>query len=77
VICDKLNLLEHNLMREKDEYRSLVAQNNEINAIYDENLRDKENKIRMIKDLREVEIDLEHKEINLRNILGKRYSRCT
>jgi len=61
VICDKLNLLEHNLMREKDEYRSLVAQNNEINAIYDENLRDKENKIRMIKDLREVEIDLEHK----------------
>lgn len=61
MICDKLNLLEHNLMREKDEYRSLVAQNNEINAIYDENLRDKENKIRMIKDLREVEIDLEHK----------------
>jgi len=61
VICDKLNLLEHNLMREKDEYRSLVAQNNEINALYDENLRDKENKIRMIKDLREVEIDLEHK----------------
>jgi len=61
VICDNLNLLEHNLMREKDEYRSLVAQNNEINAIYDENLRDKENKIRMIKDLREVEIDLEHK----------------
>jgi len=61
VICDKLNLLEHNLMREKDEYRSLVAQNNEINAIYDENLRDKENKIRMIKDLREVEIDLEYK----------------
>lgn len=48
-------------MREKDEYRSLVAQNNEINALYDENLRDKENKIRMIKDLREVEIDLEHK----------------
>lgn len=61
MICDKLNLLEHNLMREKDEYRSLVAQNNEINAIYDENLRDKENKIRMIKDLREVEIDLEYK----------------
>jgi len=61
VICDKLNLLEHNLMREKDEYRSLVARNNEINALYDENLRDKENKIRMIKDLREVEIDLEHK----------------
>lgn len=61
MICDKLNLLEHNLMREKDEYRSLVAQNNEINALYDENLRDKENKIRMIKDLREVEIDLEHK----------------
>jgi hypothetical protein len=61
VICDKLNVLEHNLMREKDEYRSLVAQNNEINALYDENLRDKENKIRMIKDLREVEIDLEHK----------------
>lgn len=61
MICDKLNVLEHNLMREKDEYRSLVAQNNEINALYDENLRDKENKIRMIKDLREVEIDLEHK----------------
>jgi len=33
ILCDKLNDLEHNLMREKDEYRNTVAQNNELNAM--------------------------------------------
>lgn len=33
ILCDKLNDLEHNLMREKDEYRGLVAQNNELNSM--------------------------------------------
>lgn len=59
ILCDKLNDLEHNLMREKDEYRTMVAANNELNVMYDETLRDKENKIRMVKDLREQEINLE------------------
>jgi len=61
ILCEKLNDLEHTLLRERDEYRALVAQNNELNSAYEENLRDKENKIRMIRDIREAEVELEQK----------------